>query len=162
MIRHAKIVVILLMFLCTLSHATGVIVYPASNQSAAQQSQDQGECLSWASGQTGFDPTAPVQTTTPPPPDAQPTTDAGRGALRGALLGVAIGAIGGHAGRGAAIGAGTGALVGGARSRNQRAAAYQQQSAWANDQTIQYQQRQDNFNQAYGVCLQGRGYTVGQ
>jgi hypothetical protein len=162
MIQNAKVVAIFLLFLCSSGHAGGVIVYPADNQSAAQQNRDQGDCMSWASQQTGFDPTAPMQATSAPPPDAQPTTNRRRGALRGALLGVAVGAATGNAGKGAAIGAGTGALVGGARSREQLESSHQQQQAWANDQASQYQQQQNGFNRAYGVCLQGRGYTVSQ
>jgi hypothetical protein len=82
--------------------------------------------------------------------------------LRGALAGVAIGAIAGDAGKGAAIGAGTGLLVGGARRQEQVNEAYAEQEAWAAQQAAEYQQRQSDFNRAYGVCLEGRGYTVSQ
>jgi hypothetical protein len=34
-----------------------VFIYPKNNQSDEQQSQDRYECHSWASGQSGFDPT---------------------------------------------------------------------------------------------------------
>lgn len=142
--------------------AAGVIVYPAHNQSAEQQQKDQGECLSWASQQTGFDPTAPLEASAPPPSVTAPTTSAGRGLVRGALVGVTVGAIAGDAGKGAAIGAASGALVGGMRRRGQVANSYAQQEAWANDQAVRYQQKQVDFNRAYGVCLQGRGYTVSQ
>lgn len=142
--------------------SAGVIVYPADNQSPEQQKQDEGECMSWASDQTGFDPTAPLEATTPPPQTQAPTTSAGRGLLRGALAGVAVGAIAGDAGKGAAIGAGTGALVGGVRRRDQVNDAYAQQDAWANEQAANYQQRQFDFNRAYSVCLEGRGYAVSQ
>ena len=140
--------------------AAGVLVYPANNQNPEQQQRDQGECLSWASQQTGFDPTAPLNASAPPPPVKAPTTSAGRGLVRGALVGVTVGAITGKAGKGAAIGAGSGALVGGMRRRSQVNNSYAQQEAWANDQALQYQQQQVDFNRAYGVCLQGRGYTV--
>jgi hypothetical protein len=140
--------------------AAGVIVYPANNQSPEQQQRDQGECLGWASQQTGFDPTAPLEASAPPPPVTAPTTSAGRGLVRGALVGVTVGAITGKAGKGAAVGAASGALVGGMRRRGQVNNSYAQQQAWANDQAVQYQQKQVDFNRAYGVCLQGRGYTV--
>ncbi len=138
----------------------GLYVYPAGGQSPEKQQEDEGACMSWASGQTGFDPTAPLQTTTPPPQTQAPTSSAGRGLLRGALVGVTVGAIAGDAGKGAAIGAGTGALVGGARGRDQAANANAQQQAWAQQQADQYAQSQNNFNQAYATCLRGRGYTV--
>jgi Glycine zipper len=152
-----------LVFIFTASvQAAGVIVYPSKGQSASQQKKDEGECMSWASGQTGFDPTAPMEPSTPPPQSAAPTTSAGRGALRGALVGVGVGAIAGNAGKGAAIGAASGALIGGVRRRDQVAASEQQQQAWANQQAAEYQQKQSDFNRAYGVCLQGRGYAVSQ
>jgi hypothetical protein len=36
----------------------GLFVYPTNGQGEQQQSQDKWECHQWASGQTGFDPTA--------------------------------------------------------------------------------------------------------
>lgn len=140
----------------------GVVVYPANNQSAEQQSKDEGDCFSWAKQETGFDPTAPMTASTPPPQTQAPTTSAGRGMLRGALAGAAVGAIAGDAGKGAAIGAGSGLLIGGARERNQVNQAYAEQNAWANEQAAQYEQRQSEYNRAFGVCMQGRGYTVSQ
>jgi len=138
----------------------GLYVYPAGGQSAEKQQEDEGACMSWASAQTGFDPTEPLQATTPPPPTQAPTTSAGKGLLRGALVGVTVGAIAGNAGKGAAIGAASGALVGGVRSHDQAANANAQQQAWAQQQADQYAQSQNNFNQAYATCLRGRGYTV--
>jgi hypothetical protein len=138
----------------------GLYVYPANGQSPEKQKEDEGACLSWASGQTGFDPTEPIQASTPPPPAQAPTTNAGRGMLRGALLGTAVGAISGNTGKGAAIGAGTGLLVGGVRGSNQAAASNAQQQAWAQQQADQYAQLQNEFNRAYATCLSGRGYTV--
>jgi hypothetical protein len=137
-----------------------LIIYPSKGQSADQQKADEGACMSWASQQTGFDPTAPLQVTSAPPPQQQPTSSAGKGALRGALGGLVIGAIAGDAGKGAAIGAGTGLLFGGVRHHEQVQSAYAQQDAWAQQQAAQYQQSQDDFNRAYATCLEGRGYTV--
>ena len=37
-----------------------VFIYPKEGQSEEQQAQDRYECHSWASGQTGFDPTQPT------------------------------------------------------------------------------------------------------
>lgn len=160
MIRQIIITASAMLLLSSTAMAGGLIVYPAKNQSADLQKKDEGACMSWASGQTGFDPTAPMQTSSAPPPVQAPTTSAGRGMLRGALGGLAIGAIAGDAGKGAAIGATTGALVGGVRRRNQIENDYQQQDAWAQQQADQYQQSQNEFNRAYATCLEGRGYTV--
>ncbi|MGB5612224.1 MAG: glycine zipper family protein [Sedimenticolaceae bacterium] len=158
--RQIMIAASALMLLTSTAIAGGLIVYPAKNQSADLQKKDEGACMSWASQQTGFDPTAPMQTTSAPPPVQEPTSSAGRGLLRGALGGLAIGAIAGDAGKGAAIGATTGALVGGVRRRDQTNHAYEQQDAWAQQQAEQYQQSQNQYNRAYATCLEGRGYTV--
>lgn len=148
--------------LCSTVQAAQVFVYPAKGQSNAQQKQDEGACMSWASEQTGFNPTAPTPATRPPPPSTAPTTSAGKGMLRGALVGVTVGAIAGDAGKGAAIGAASGALVGGMRKNSQQQQQAQQQQAWANEQAANSAQQQANFNRAYSVCLQGRGYTVSE
>jgi len=160
--KYAAIAAGLLVATVSPLQAQGVIVYPANNQTAEQQTKDEGECMSWAAGQTGFNPTAPLEATTPPPATTAPTTGAGRGAFRGALTGVAVGAVAGDAGKGAAIGATSGLLVGGIRRRDHMANAQAQQQAWANDQAAQYAQKQSNFNRAYGVCLKGRDYTVSE
>jgi predicted lipid-binding transport protein (Tim44 family) len=160
MMRKFFVPICLTMFMTSAAMAAGVIVYPAGGQSPEQQKKDQGECTTWASEQTGFDPTAPMQATSPPPPQQAPTTSAGKGMLRGALGGLVVGAIAGDAGKGAAIGAGTGALVGGVRKHEQVQNSYAQQDAWAQQQAAQYQQLQNDFNRAYSACLQGRGYTV--
>ena len=160
MMRQILIAASFMMILTSSAMAAGIIVYPSKGQSTEQQNSDEGACLSWASKQTGFDPTAPMQTTSAPPATEEPTASAGRGALHGALGGLVIGAITGHPGRGAAIGAGTGALVGGVRRQDQVEDSYEQQDEWAQQQAEQYQQSQNEFNRAYATCLQGRGYTV--
>jgi len=148
------------MLVTSTTMAAGVIVYPAGGQSAEQQKADEGACMSWAEERTGFDPTAPMQATSPPPQQQEPTSSAGKGALVGALGGLAVGAITGNAGRGAAIGAGTGALVGGVRRHDQIERSEDQQDAWEDQQAAQYRESQNEFNRAYATCLQGRGYTV--
>ncbi len=119
-----------------------VFAYPKKGQSQQQFEKDQFECHKWAKGQTGVDPT---QSAAPPPQQG----GAVRGAARGAALGAIGGAIAGDAGKGAAIGAGVGAAGGAMRQaqRNQQAQA-QQQAASA------------QYDKAYAVCLEGRGYQV--
>jgi len=137
-----------------------VMVYPAKGQPADQMQRDKGECMGWATQQTGFDPTAPQGSAPPPPSQAPNDRPVLRGAARGAVVGTVGGAIAGDAGKGAAIGAASGALIGGMRRRDQeRQAAYEQQQ-WQQQQAAQVNQQQGNFNRAYAVCLEGRGYTV--
>ena len=118
-------------------------VYPAKGQSAEQQKKDEGECYSWAVGQTGFDPAKP------PPTAAAPTGPTGARA-RGAAAGAVVGAIADEdVGKAAAAGA-----VGGAaaqRGAKRQASRQQQQQVSAG---------QANFDKARGVCLEGRGYTI--
>jgi hypothetical protein len=129
------------------------IVYPGAGQSMDQQGRDESECRNWATQQTGV---YPYQA----PPTYYGDTNAGApvlgGAARGAALGAVGGAIGGDAGKGAAIGAGVGATAGLIRRNQQR-----RQQAQVNDQAAaQYQADMGRYNQAFGVCMQGRGYAV--
>lgn len=151
----------------SLSSSLGVIVFPAKNQTPAQQASDEGACFTWAKTNTGIDPMAPVQ-----PVAVQPTQDpatAGqgtrvRGAARGAAAGAAIGAVAGDAGKGAAIGATTGVVAGGAAKRGaQSQAAKGQQQAQANaEQQTQAAaaQQKATFNKGFSACMEGKGYTA--
>jgi hypothetical protein len=78
-----------------------------------------------------------------------------------AALGAIGGAIGGNAGKGAAIGAGTGAVFGGMRRRRWAEREEFQQTSYLEQQQSALNQGRGNFNQAFGVCMTGRGYTVG-
>jgi Glycine zipper len=137
----------------SISSSLGVVPYPSKGQSASQQNKDEGECYAWAKQQTGIDPVAVAST---PPPPSGPAVGGGervRGAARGAAGGAAIGAIAGDAGKGAAAGAVVGTMAGGRQAR-QNKAAQQQQAQQAKGQALQ------NFNRAFGACMEGRGYVV--
>ena len=130
------------------------IVYPAKGQKPEQQKKDEGECHTWAVGQSKYDPANPPKQAAPPPP---PTTASGsqpgaglRGAARGAVVGEVVG---GDAGAGAAAGA----VAARSQSRRQNAAAAQQQQQAA---TQQDQAGMATYQRARGACLEGRGYTV--
>ena len=145
-----------------ISQGLGVMVYPAKNQTSTAQAADEHECYNWAQSQTGFTPGPPPAAAAPPPQQATGGGAAG-GAVRGAAAGAVIGAVAGDAGKGAAIGATTGVLAGGARARRaqeqQQAQAQQtQQTASANQKA--YNDRMTTFKKAFGVCMQGRNYTV--
>ena len=132
-----------------------VMVYPAKGQGQQQMEQDKFECYGWAKNQTGFDP----MHATSPSAYAQYGAEPGgvvRGGARGAAVGAVGGAIGGNAGKGAAIGAATGAMIGGIRRRS---AEREQDEANAQMQQ-QYQAARNEYNRAYGACLEGRGYSV--
>ena len=140
--------------------AQEMIIYPAKDQSQEQMDKDKFECYNWAKKQTNFDPMEVPKATKPPPKQEAKQGGVVRGGARGAVVGVAVGAIAGDAGKGAAIGAASGALFGGMRRRHQKQQQEQKEQQWAQEQTAQYQQRRNNYNRAYGACLEGRGYTI--
>lgn len=156
-IMAACVITALLMFMCqaeaSMSSSLGVIVYPAKGQSPDQQNRDEGECYNWAKQQTGIDPMAVASTPTKQEGPAVGGGERVKGAAGGALGGLAIGAIAGDAGKGAAIGAVGGTLIGGHKARKNKAAR-EQQAEQNKAATLQH------FNKAFGVCLEGRGYTV--
>ena len=139
-----------------------LIVYPAKGQSQDQMEKDKYECYSWAKGQTGFDPMAMPTATRPAPKSSGASTAGGavKGGAAGALGGLAIGAIAGNSKKGAAIGAASGALFGGARSHSQKKHDEEAQKAWENEQVNNYARGRNEYNRAFGACLEGRGYTV--
>ena len=140
--------------------ASDFIIYPSKGQSNEQQEKDKFECYSWAKGQTGFDPMETPRATEAPPEKQAQKGGAGRGAVGGALLGAGIGAIAGDAGKGAAIGGLSGGVMGGARRQEQKKQEAQAEQQWAQNQANQYAQKRNEYNRAYSVCLEGRGYSV--
>lgn len=153
----------------TLSSSLGVYVFPANNQTAQQQSSDEGACFGWAKSETGIDPMAikPQNASTAQPAASPASAGAGapaRGAVGGAAVGAVGGAIGGNAGKGAAIGAATGVVAGGIRRREAQgqAAAQQQQAATQEQQQAQASvaQQKATYNKAFSACMEGKGYTV--
>ncbi len=156
-IMAACVIATVLLFMwqaeASMSSSLGVIVYPAKGQSPEQQNRDEGECYSWAKQQTGIDPMAVASKPTKEEGPAVGGGERVKGAAGGALGGLAIGAIAGNAGKGAAIGAVGGTLIGGHNARKNKAAR-EQQAEQSKSSTLQH------FNKAFGVCLEGRGYTV--
>jgi hypothetical protein len=152
--KYISLFITTIMLLSSGIVAADLMIYPAKGQDNATQQKDEGECFVWARNETGIDPT---QQTVAPVAVAQ--EQQGRG-LRGAAGGAAIGAIVGDSDD-AAKGAAIGAVVGRSRqNRQNRASADQAQQQ--NQQSQQMSaQSQAEFNKAYSICLQGRGYTVG-
>ncbi|MBV9725527.1 MAG: hypothetical protein JO299_10185 [Gammaproteobacteria bacterium] len=154
----------------SLSKSLGVFAFPAKNQDATQQSNDEAACYGWAKSQTNIDPMniQPQAAPVPQVSDEQVANAGGgaraRGAARGAAGGAIIGAVTGDAGTGAAAGAAAGALAGGAAKRQAKrdaAAAQQQQQAVAEQQAqASIAQQKATYVKAFSACLEGKGYTV--
>ena len=158
-----------------LSSSLGMYVFPAKNQTAQTQSNDEAACFGWAKTRTGIDPmaikpqtaAAPQQAATTSPSDAGKGAVAG-GAVKGAVVGTAIGAIAGDTGKGAAIGATAGTVAGvrGKRQAQSQAAANQQQQQAAADQAAaqaaaaSVAQQKADYNKAFSACMEGKGYTI--
>ena len=139
--------------------ASDLYIYPNKGQSNEQMEKDKYDCYNWAKQQTGFDPMQ-APTASSPPPDQTTSGGVVSGAAKGAALGAIGGAIAGDAGKGAAIGAGTGAALGGMRRRSSTRQNEQEQAQWEQQQKAQYDASRNEYNRAYGACLQGRDYTV--
>jgi len=141
--------------------ASPMYIYPSRGQSPQQEQSDRSQCYNWAAQQSGFNPANPQMAGGPPPAAGAPQGGMFRGAAGGAAMGAIGGAIGGNAGEGAAIGAAAGGVFGGMRRRRWQQQEEFQQSAYMQQQQNAMNQGRGNFNQAFAVCMTGRGYTVG-
>ena len=159
-LKHLLIMLSIVLFCVTPAIGQDPIVYPEKGQSQAQMDKDKLDCYSWAKNQTGFDPMQQPTASSPPPSDPGTSASAVRGAAGGALAGLAIGSLAGEAGKGAAIGAVGGGLIGGARRRSHQRQQQQAEQQWAQQQSNEYHHRRNEYNRAYGACLEARGYTV--
>lgn len=141
----------------SLSSSLGVYVFPANGQTTPQQQSDEAACFAWAKAQTGFDPIAASQASSPA---ATPTEGGGaRKVVGGAAAGAVIGAVAGDTGKGAAIGATAGVLKAGHDRRKSRREQKQAQ-AEADKAQAELTERKAGYNKAFGACLEGKGYTV--
>jgi len=161
-----KSVLGILVFLCgtslitaqssTISGSLGLYVFPANGQNAATQDADESACFSWAKQQSGYDPLNPT-VAVGKEVDRSADGSAVGGAAVGAAGGAAIGAIAGDAGKGAAIGA----VVGGVRGRRSKVVGDERQQQ-ANNQAAaaETERLAQDYNKAFTVCMEGKGYTV--
>ena len=141
----------------SLASSMGIYSYPTQNQSPEQQSKDDYDCFTFAKGQTGYDPMNPPQVVAQAP-DQGPSGARLRGAARGAAGGAIIGEIADDDdGKGAAIGATLGMMRGGRQDRQQRQQQAQQSEYSAQQQTAGME---NTFKNAYGACIEARGYSV--
>ena len=139
------------------------IVYPAQGQSQDQMEQDKFECYRWARDQTGFDPMKTPTATSGPPSKEKKVWGAGKSGVAGGATGAVVGGLAkGKKGalRGGLIGAGAGALIGGVRSSNQRNREEQNRKEWERRETNNYARARNEYNRAFGACMEGRGYSV--
>ncbi len=164
--KKVTLVTLLLFFSGFLAGPVGAqdpIVYPAQGQSEDQIEKDRYQCYSWAKDQTGFDPMKTPTATSAPPAKEKEVWGAGKTGVAGAATGAAVGGLAkGKKGlvRGGLIGAGTGALIGGVRSSNQRKEEEQKRKEWEQKEVNNYVRARNEYNRAFGACMEGRGYSV--
>lgn len=123
-----------------------VFVYPTKQQTQAQRSQDEQECLKWANSAVASEqPNAQNSS-------GQNPTSVARGAVRGAATGTAVGALAGSASTGRTVGTTAGAM----------SAAQQQRSGESDQQAeaAQQQQTNDAVRRAFSACMEPRDYNV--
>lgn len=141
---------------------TEVFAYPQRGQTPQQQDRDHYECSTWASQQTGFDPSAPGV----PPHERVHVVSGGPPSGAGTAIGAVTGAIFGAAISRpwqAATGALAGAVVGGAIGTAADAAnAQQTRTVVVQDRRAQAAQEQAaaSYRRAISACLDARGYSV--
>ena len=143
-----------------------VYAYPQQGQSPQQLDRDRYECSTWATQQSGFNPSAPnvppherVQVVGGPPPGAGVAV----GAVTGGILGAAVSNP-----RNAGAGLLLGALLGGAIGAGAEASADAQAQSAADShanarmaaQAAQIERKASDYRRALGACLEGRGYSV--
>ena len=143
-----------------------VYAYPQQGQSPQQMDRDRYECSTWATEQTGFNPSAPnvppherVQVVAGPAPGSGVAV----GAITGGILGAAVSSPR-NAGAGLLLGALLGGAVGaGAEATadaNAQAAADANINAHQQAQAAQIERRASDYRRALGACLEGRGYSI--
>ena len=136
--------------------AQELMIFPNSDQSAEKQEEDKFVCYSWAKGETGFDPMAPITATEPAPQQQAQQGGVARGAARGAAVGQIVGGDSSSTKSGAAAGA----AVGGMRRNDQKRKEQQAQQQWEQEQQQIYTENRNRYNRAYAACLEGKDYTV--
>jgi hypothetical protein len=143
-----------------------VYAYPQQGQSPQQLDRDRYECSSWATQQSGFNPSAPnvppherIQVVGGPPPGAGVAV----GAVTGGILGAAV-SNPRNAGAGLLLGALLGGAIGAGAEASANAQAQSAVDANANArmqaQAAQMERKASDYRRALGACLEGRGYSV--
>lgn len=131
-------------------------VYPQKEQSDEQTQKDKHECYGWAKGKTGFDPMAVPKASTPAPK----VEEKKGGALKGAAAAGVTAKVFGSSSSTTKKSAAAGALVGGGRQASQNKQQQQARNDWEQKEANNYAAKHNEYNRAYGACLEGRGYSV--
>ncbi|MCP4288818.1 MAG: hypothetical protein GY792_31075 [Gammaproteobacteria bacterium] len=144
------------LFLITASAQADLYVYPQKGQSTEQTDKDKHECYKWSKDKTGFDPMAAPKATTPAPK----VEEKKGGAVKGAAVGAVGGKVFGSSSKTTKKSAAAGAVIGGAKQSSDNKKQQQAKKDWEQKEASKYAARRNEYNRAYGACLEGRGYSV--
>jgi len=153
--RYMIALCMLIVFGMVITVSAEQFVYPSKGQTKEQQQKDEMECHEWAKEQTGVDPEQLAKEASTGEV-YQKHHKALKGAVVGSLIGLAAGSLGGVAGEGAAIGAAIGTVGGAIKARADLDTQHKVYESAHAEQRAKLQR----YDKAYGVCLQGRGYSV--
>ena len=149
----------------TLASTLEIYAFPKSGQDSQQQSQDEAECYSWASNNTGSDPfELQKQEVAVQQAGEQAKKDAnnvGRGAgAKGAVKGAALGVVVDDSRTGAEKGAVAGAVVARRQGRKARKNAKKQAEKDMQAQQSALVEQGVKFKKAFSTCLEAKEYMV--
>lgn len=148
----------------SLAASLKVSVFPAQEQTADQQSEDERLCYDWAVKNTGIDPLAAPKSeevNAQQPAEQQTSRRGAGGAVRGAAAGAVIGEIANDdASQGAAVGAAVGVVGSRRKARGAEQTAQAEAKQAAEKATATSTEQVNNFNNGFAACLEGKKYTV--
>ena len=161
-----------IVFVCSISSFVyagqmGTYAFPQKGQSPEQQTQDEGGCAQWATGQTGLNPAvlqyqqqevqADLQTASQQANKPQMGRRLGRAALTGAAMGSMDKEMKDGAGKGAAMMATMGASKAMGEKQEQKAQAPLNA---ANSKAAKVEADTQTYVRAYSACMEGKGYSI--
>lgn len=148
----------------SLAASLKISVFPAQQQSAEQQSEDEKFCYDWAVKNTGIDPlSAPKKDTAQgqQPAEQQASRRGAGGAIRGAAAGAVIGEIASDdASHGAAVGAAAGVIGARRKAMGAEQAAKAEAKQTEEKSVAASEEQARSFNNGFAACLEGKRYTV--
>lgn len=149
----------------TLAATLEIYAFPKSGQDTQQQSQDEAECYSWATNNTGSDPfDLQKQEIAVQEAGEQAKKDAnnvGRGAgAKGAVKGAALGVVIDDSRTGAEKGAVAGTVVARRQGRKARKNAKKQAEKDTQAQQSALVEQGVKFKKAFSTCLEAKEYMV--
>lgn len=140
----------------------GLVVFPAKEQTPAQQEEDELACLTWSAEQVHASQGKPADPKAAGKEAAAQVDSAAagaavKGAAKGAAVGAIMGSFYGNSESGAAWGAAGGAVAG---RRAKRKAEQKAQADAEKKVAAENEKKVEALRKGMAACLESRGYTV--